>query len=322
MKSHTDRNDKSEDDPMYDVIIIGGGPAGLQAALTLGRLHRTTLLLDSGRYRNDPAAEMHNFVTHDGTPPAEFRRAARRDLDGYDTVEVVGEEVASVEPDDGAFVVRTTAGTAYDGARVILATGVRDTLPDIPGIEQLWGTVVAHCPFCHGHEFSGGTVAVLGGPHAPRLAGMLSRIAAEVLVLVHDHALTEDERAQLDRLGARVVAGRVGSISRAGDGARVEVGGDSLLVDGLFVATTITQATPFAEQLGLRRYESGAVEVDAFGHTSRAGVYAAGDLAHQPAYPMPLQSVLHAAGAGALAAMAAIQDVLATELTPAARLGA
>jgi len=300
---------------MYDVIVIGGGPAGLQAALTLGRLHRTTLLLDSGYYRNDPASHMHNFITHDGTPPEEFRMAARKDLSAYDTVEVLDDEVAKVATDGAGFVVATTGGTSYDARAVVLATGVRDTLPDIPGVDALWGSVVAHCPFCHGHELAGGTVAVQGGPHAPRLTAMMSRIAERLLVLAHDHPLTEDERAQVLLTGAEVVEGPITSVTPEGAGARIQVGDTSVHVDGFFVAGTIGQAAPFAEQLGLTLLPSGGIEVDAFGHTSMPRVYAAGDLAHQSVYPMPLASVLHAAAAGAMAAMGAIQDLLAEELT-------
>jgi thioredoxin reductase len=299
---------------MDDVIVIGGGPAGLQAALTLGRLHRSVTLVDSGRYRNDPADQMHNVVTHDGTPPAEFRLEARKDLAAYDTVEIVDDEVATVAPVSEGFTVTTTSGTSYAASGVILASGVRDTLPDIPGIEDLWGSLVAHCPFCHGHEFSGGRIAVQGGPHAPRLAAMLSRIASEVVVLTHDHELTTEERAQVERVGATVLEGRITSVARDADNAVIEVGGSTVPVAGFFVAGTISQSAPFAEQLGLTLLASGCVEVDAFGHTSRPGVYAAGDLAHQATYPMPLASVLVAASAGALAAMAAIQDLLASEM--------
>ena len=280
---------------MYDVIVIGGGPAGLQAALTLGRLHRTILLLDSGHYRNDPASEMHNFITHDGTPPEEFRLAARKDLAAYETVEVVDDEVATVTPDGAGFAVVTSGGASYDARAVILATGVRDTLPAIPGVDDLWGSVVAHCPFCHGHEFADGVVAVQEGPHATRLAAMLSRIAKQVVVL----------------------EGAVTSVTPEGSGARVTVGETSLYVDGFFVAGEIGQAAPFAGQLGLSLLPSGCIEIDAFGHTSRPRVYAGGDLAHQAVYPMPLASVLHAAAAGAMAAMGAIQDLIAEEL-PAA----
>ena len=122
---------------MYDVIVIGGGPAGLQAALTLGRVHRSCLVLDSGHYRNDPAAEMHNFISRDGTPPAELRAAARAELAAYDTVEVRTASVTAVEADDDGVRVRTEDGAVHEARRLLLATGMADSLPEVPG-----------CPSC------------------------------------------------------------------------------------------------------------------------------------------------------------------------------
>lgn len=204
---------------MHDVIIIGGGPAGLQAAQTLGRMHRRVLLLDSGSYRNAAAERMHNFLG-------------------------------------------------------------RDVLPEIPGIADLWGTVVAHCPFCHGHEFGGGVVAVQDGPDAER-------------VVVLD-------------------AGLIHSLEPYEDGAVVHMKDDQeVVVDGFFVASTFEQAAPFGADLELATLRSGCIEVDAFGRTSRPGVYAAGDLAHTAAFPMPLASVLTAAAAGLVAGASCVQEGIA-----------
>ena len=148
----------SEPDPSnnpaapYDVVVVGGGPAGLQAALTLGRMHRRVLLLDSGEYRNAPAEHMHNFVTHDGTPPAEFRAAARAELAAYATVTVRETAASAVVPDCAGFRVELGAeaggAASFTDRAVVLATGMRDTLPAIPGLEPLFGTVAAVCPYC------------------------------------------------------------------------------------------------------------------------------------------------------------------------------
>jgi thioredoxin reductase len=305
---------------MYDVIVIGGGPAGLQAALTLGRTHRSCLVLDSGTYRNASAAEMHNFLTHDGTPPSEFLQAARKDLSRYETVEVVDDAVDTVVASNGGFTVTTSAGSSHLGRRLVLATGLRDVLPDVPGMSGLWGTVVAHCPFCHGHELSGGTVAVQGGPHATRLAGMLSRIAGELVVLADGYEFTDDEIAALGRIGAEVRTGSPAALHAEGDGARVDLDdGSSVRVDGFFVKGSLEQTAPFAAALGLATLPSGAVEVDPFGRTSHPGVFAAGDLAHQAVYPMPLASVLNAASAGMLAGVAVLQDLVTDDFAlPAA----
>ncbi|GEP35278.1 hypothetical protein NSZ01_30460 [Nocardioides szechwanensis] len=304
----------------YDVIVVGGGPAGLQAALTLGRMHRSVLLLDSGSYRNDPTGHLHNFVTRDGTPPAEFRALAHRELDGYATVERRSATAASVEPagdnslGDG-FTVTLQDGSQALGRRVVLATGVRDTLPDVPGLGELFGGVAAHCPFCHGHEFAGGHVAVLGdGPHVSRIALMVLPIADRVSVLTGGATLDAPTVSQLERAGIVVRTDRVSGLSPSGDGARVAFAdGPAEEVAGIFVSTVLTQSAPFAERLGLAMLPSGGIEVDVMGRTSVPGVYAAGDLAHVAALPMAFASVLTAAAAGLVAGATCVADLLAID---------
>ena len=298
----------------YDVVVVGGGPAGLQAALTLGRMHRRVLLLDSGRYRNDPADLMHNFLTHDGRPPAELRALARAELAPYDTVEVRDALASSVVPDGDRWSVATDDGPV--GARlVLLATGVRDTLPDKPGLSGLYGTVAAHCPFCHAHEYAGTPVGVLGShPHVGRIAAMLAPIASEVIVLSDGGEVDQDNLAQLRSLGASVRTEVVAGFCRSPLGALVSfASGPDLEVGGVFVAPTFAQSAPFAADLGLDVLPSGCVEVDLMGRTSLAGVYAAGDLAHTAASPMPLSSVLAAAAAGQAAATACVADLIALD---------
>ncbi|CAN7160693.1 NAD(P)/FAD-dependent oxidoreductase [Terrabacter sp. LjRoot27] len=293
-----------------DVAVIGGGPAGLQAALTLGRIHRDAVLFDDGTYRNATVSHMHNVVAHDGTPPAEFRADARRQLTAYDTVTVREERVETVEELDGAFHLTVADGTTLTASAVILATGVRDTLPPVPGVDALWGDLVAHCPFCHGHELSGRRVGILGAANAPHLSALLGRIASELVVLA-DGADAPDGLPK----GATVRAERVVALERHDGGVRVVlegVDGEQVheQVAGLFVRPELHQSAPFAEQLGLELNPSGAVRVDEFGRSSRERVYCAGDMAHLPAYPMPMSSVVSAMAAGQLAASAAIMALL------------
>lgn len=271
----------------YDAIVIGGGPAGLQATLTLARVHRRVLMLDSGSYRNDPARHMHNVVTHDGTSPAEFRAAAQKELAAYDTVTVRTSAARSVEPDGDGF--RVSLGDEEVTARgIVLATGVRDTLPDKPGLAEVFGDVVAHCPFCHGHEFAGRPVAVVGS--ATHLAAIMAPVASTVTMVDED-----------------AVAG----FERAGDGVRLLLtDGTSAEYGGAFVSTRFEQAAPFAAQLGLATLESGCVEIDAMGRTSLPGVHAAGDMAHVAALPMPMASVMVAAASGQVAAGALVAQLL------------
>jgi thioredoxin reductase len=302
-----------------DVVVVGGGPAGLQAALTLGRMHRSVLLLDSGRYRNDWTEHMHNFATHDGRPPAEFRAAARKDLAAYDTVELHDAAATTVardgDGDGNRFRVELDDGTAVAARTVLLATGLRDTLPDVPGLDELFGTVAAHCPYCHGHEFSGTPVAVLGsGPHVAKVAFLVERIASRVVVLADGDELEAGVRRVLEHAGVEVRPEPVTGVQRDGDGARVSfASGSDEVVGGLFVAPTTAQAAPFAEQLGLATLSSGCVEIDPFGRTSEAGVFAAGDMAHSAALPMPQSAVLAAAAAGLTAATGVDGHLLAED---------
>jgi thioredoxin reductase len=280
---------------MFDTIVIGGGPAGLQAALTLGRMHRDVLLLDSGEYRNATAEHAHNFATHDGVAPAEIRRLARADLAAYATVELREAAVVRVERDTDGFTVHLT-GSVERSVALVLATGVRDALPDVPGVADAWGKEIAHCPFCHGHEFAGRTVALdAEGPHAERLTAMLARIGADTVP----------------------VFGRVQRVERRDGGLDLTLDDSQIHVDGMFIGPAFSQSAPFAEQLGLELNESGCVAVDAFQGTSVAGVFAAGDAAHVRDLPMPMSSVLTSQAAGLVAGAACVQYLLTSEAVAA-----
>jgi thioredoxin reductase len=189
---------------------------------------------------------------------------------------------------------------------------MRDTLPAIPGLEPLFGTVAAVCPYCHGHELSGKHVAVLGsGPHVTRVAFLLERIASRLTVLTDGADLDPGIRAQLDGAGVAVRPEPVKELSRSAAGATVSFAeGPAEEVGGIFVAAEFAQRAPFAEQLGLRMLASGAVEIDAMGRTSVPGVFAAGDMAHTAALPMPMASVLTAASSGLVAAASLDGDLL------------
>lgn len=296
---------------MRDVIVIGGGPAGLQAALTLGRVHRDVLLFDSGRYRNATVEHMQNFIGRDGTPPSELRAIARKELEAYETVEVRDVAVTSVASDGDEFLVSSDEEVLRARA-IVLATGVRDTLPETPGLQELWGREAAHCPFCHGHELAGRDVGILGsGPHTASLGALLSRIASSVVVLADGGEVADEDAAKLADLGIGVRPEPVSGLERADDGlvAHLHDAGTVELA-GVFVAPAMSQSAPFAEQLGLAMLPSSCIEIDELGRTSLPGVYAAGDLAHLAVLPKPLASVLNAAAAGQTAGSGCAHDLL------------
>jgi len=290
MDEKYDAQNDAQNDARYDAVVVGGGPAGLQATLTLARVHRRVLMVDSGHYRNDPAGHMHNVVTHDGTPPEEFRAAARKELAAYDTATVRDVAVSAIAPADGGFRVELGDEVVHTRG-VVLATGVTDTLPTLPGLPGLFGTVAAHCPFCHGHEFAGEVIGVaVAGEHAQMVERMLRPVGSAVVIvppaeLAAVHSV--DDGLELERT----------------DGTREHVA-------GLFISPTPHQRAPFAAQLGCGILPSGGVEIDGFGCTTVPGVYAAGDMAHTSAMPGPLVSLAAAIAAGQIAAAAVVRELL------------
>jgi thioredoxin reductase len=280
-----------------DILIVGGGPAGLQAALSVGRVHRDAVLLDDGRYRNATVAHMHNLIGADGTPPEEFRSRARTEIGAYETVRVMNERASGSVAADGGFVTTLDGGGVVRSRTIVLATGVRDELPPVPGLAEVWGGRVAHCPFCHAHEFAGGRFGILGTAAAAHLSVMLGPIAGSVVVL----PLEGDDTDRPEVVGMRDTGSAL-EVTLA-DGS-VEV------VDVAFVAPTLRQRSELPAQLGLELNPSGCVRVDEFQRTSVPGVLAAGDMAHLLAYPMPMASVASATAAGQLAASAAIMHLM------------
>ncbi|RIQ11592.1 NAD(P)/FAD-dependent oxidoreductase [Jiangella rhizosphaerae] len=301
---------------MNDVIIIGAGPAGLSAALTLGRMHRETVLLDAGSGRNAPAAAVHNLLLGEGLAPAELRRRAREQLAPYPSVRVVDAEVSEVAP-GARFAVTLATGERVTARRLLLATGVRDELPPVEGLAERWGRSVFHCPYCHGFEVTGRRVVVLGGgPARARLAVQLRRSFADDVVLCAGGPPGLDD-ATAAVVAAHGIAVREEPVLRLDDDAVVlaagDDDGDSIAADAVFVPTTVRQRAPFAADLGCALLPDGAVEVDEFGRTSVPGVYAAGDLAHRATLPMPVSAVVAAMAAGTVAAAMLDQDLLAAD---------
>ncbi|GAA1726696.1 NAD(P)/FAD-dependent oxidoreductase [Aeromicrobium alkaliterrae] len=310
------------DDHLYDALVIGGGPAGLQATLTLARVHRTVLHVDSGVYRNAPERHMHNLITHEGQDPADLRAAARRDIAAYDTVTSLSARVASLAGAAGDFTATFEDGSTRRARHVVLATGVRDELPAVPGVAELWGRGVAHCPFCHGHELTGRATGAIGTDPARllHLAGFFGRIAESFTLFSHGTELDAETAALAAAYGATVRPEVVERVEENGDGVVVHLaGGEALALGGVFVAPTVHQAAPFAEQLGVEVSPTGGILLDGFGRTSVAGVYAAGDAAHHRDLPMAMASVGTAIGAGLTAGGACVADLMAAErpaLTP------
>ena len=298
---------------MYDAIVIGAGPAGLQAALTLGRMHRSALVLDTGEYRNGTVKHMHNVIASDGTPPAEFRATARAQLAEYSTIELRDAAAERIDGSADDFAVRLADGSVEHARRVVLATGAADDLPAVRGLDELWGRRAFTCPFCDGHEFAGQDIGILGASaRTAHLISMLAPIVANITVFPIDEQPTDEDRAALDATRARLHPDLVGAVAAEGDRVRVTAGDEGLDVAGLFVAAgSVRQRASFADDLGLRMLPSGAIEIDDFGQTSTPGILAAGDIAHRATLPGAMASVIQSAAAGQMAAARVVQELSA-----------
>jgi thioredoxin reductase len=304
---------------MHDAIIVGGGPAGLAAALTLGRSRRRVLLLDAGQGRNAPAAAVHNLLAHDGTPPEELRRIGREQLTRYPSVELRQGTVDGVHAlADEGFRLQLGGGERVEARRLLLATGLADELPAIDGLVPLWGRSAFHCPYCHGFEVSGRRLAVLGaGPERVRLALQLTRFTDD-LVLCTDGEPLDPKPAEL--LAANGVRVRDEPVARfEGDDGRLErivlEGGELLDRDAVFIATVLHQRSDLAARLGCTTLADGCVEVDELAGTSVPGVYAAGDMAHRAALPRPFAAVSWASASGTLAGAMLDQELVAADFS-------
>lgn len=298
----------------YDVVIVGTGPAGLSAALTLGRARRSTLLIDGGPGRNAPSDGVHNFLSRDGISPSDLRAIALEQLDSYDTVEIRVAVAERAQAINGEFDLVLAGGDSVRARRVLLATGVVDELPAIPGLAERWGHGVVHCPYCHGWERREGPLAVLAlGEAGVRQAIHLRRFSPDVVLCVGaDFELDEEQRELLVAADVAVLDKALAGVG--GDDTSLEwlafADGSRLDRSALFVHAPVRQRSDVPVQLGCRILDDGAVEINDLGQTSVPGVYAAGDMARRPALPLPGAQVIIAAAEGTLAAVVIDQELL------------
>src|SRR5688500_4409293 len=270
----------------YDVVVVGGGAAGLGGALMLGRSRRSVLVIDAGEPRNAPASGVHGFLTRDGTDPAALLQVGREEVRGYGA-RVLDGRVASAESFDGGFTVTLEDGRRFGARRLLVATGLVDELPDVPGVRERWGRDVLHCPYCHGWEVRAQPIGVLAtGPLAIHQALLFRQRTDDVVLFTHTAAAPMP--GQAEQLAAR------GGRGVAGAGAALEAVDDHLagvrLDDGPVVGRRAVALGPrmFArssllESLGLRPvpHPSGMGEsfaADATGRTDVPGIWLAGNV--------------------------------------------
>lgn len=268
-----------------DAIIIGGGFAGLSAALQLARARRRITVLDTGEPRNRFAARSHGFLAQDGRPGRDILAEARRQLAAYGTVTFRNAPAKRLDGERDAFSVVTGDGSRIEGRRVLLATGFEDRLPDIPGLAERWGRTVLHCPYCHGYEVGGGPIGVLARTaEAARFAAVVADWGDVTLFTNMVPEPNEEALAVLAARKVRLRPGRVTAIADGPDGMlSVETGpGIPTLVKALFVMPEagVRSAIPAGRGLKLKETPVGSIlATDDTGQTSLPGLYAAGDIA-------------------------------------------
>jgi len=270
----------------YDAAVIGGSWAGLSAAMQLARARRRVLVVDAGRPRNRFARTSHGFLGQDGRTPAEILETARAQVLAYPTAELRRDEVTRAESHDGAFAITLASGDAARARRLVLATGVVDELPEVPGLRERWGQSVLHCPYCHGYEVAGGRLGVLGvGEMSMHQALLLPDWSADVTLFTNGtFEPTDVQRDALCARGVRVETRLLAELVGDGaalTGARLD-GGETVPLDALFTVPRTRMASPLAERLGCE-FDEGPVgpviRTDERKETTVPGVFAAGDAA-------------------------------------------
>jgi thioredoxin reductase len=291
-----------------DVVIIGGGAAGLSAALVLGRARRRVVVVDAGTPRNAPAAHMQGFLSRDGTPPADLLRAARAEVGSYG-VEIVADRVTDART---GFTVGLAGGRTIETRHVLVTTGAVDELPDVDGARERWGRDFLHCPYCHGWEVRDQPLGVLvTGPGSVEYAQLIRQWSDDVVLFTDTHAVTDAERTALDARGIAIVDGRVERLVVADDRLRAVQLADGRTVPraAVFIRPSL-HAHPDspAAALGCELVAGGLVRVDADGRTSVPGVWAAGNAAN------PRAQVITAAGEGSAVAIAINTELVADDV--------
>jgi len=294
---------------MLDCAIVGGGPAGLSAALVLGRSRRNIVLFDNNNPRNRVTKESHGYLTRDGIKPSEFKRIAVEEILKYPSIQLRETEIINIQKLSDGFELETESGERVQARKVILATGLKEVFPEIQGLHDFYGKSLFNCPFCDGWELRDKPlIAVSEHPGIFQKAKLLYNWSRDLVVCTNGHNYLETEQKDvLQSKGIRVIEtpiaafeGQNGNLERVvfTDGSKIERSG------GFIVPIWLPKAT-FSEQLGYKLNKAGGIATDEMGRSSVKGLYAAGDAS----YVGPSQ-LIYAAASGSKTAMAVVADLV------------
>ncbi|MET4782211.1 NAD(P)/FAD-dependent oxidoreductase [Glaciihabitans sp. UYNi722] len=286
----------------FDIVIIGGGPGGLSAALVASRARRSVLVLDEGSPRNRTAHDAHGFISREGINPLELREIARAEVTGFGA-EISTARVASVVREDGAFRIETDGGDTVTAGYVVVATGLRDELPAVPGLQENWGVEVILCPYCHGWEVKDRRLGVLANDvRSLHQVQLIRQWSSDVTLFTHDLAEPDvEDAARLNARGIRRVPGRVERVERREKGLVIVRDDGETEVDALFIAPRFVPNDEILLSLGAETEDTPMgrfVRTDGTGATTVPGLWAVGNVAD------PGSLIVHAASMGSKAASA------------------
>lgn len=297
---------------MHDVIVVGGSYAGISAALQLARARKSVLVIDAGERRNRFADESHGFLAQDGAPPSRIAEEAKTQLLAYPTVRWAAARAVDAAGQADAFTVTTDDGARHAGRRIVLALGVEDVLPAIPGLAEQWGAGAFGCPYCHGYELGGDPVAVIAtGPASIHHATIVSEWGPTTLFTNGALVPGDAEAADLARRGMAIDATPIAKVKGArGTPALGLADGRTLIFAGLFVTASVRIVSDLPQRLGCAMNDTPIgrlVKVDGMQATSVPGVFACGDAAN------PMASIALAVGTGAMAGAAVHRSMIFPE---------
>ena len=270
-----------KDNKNTEVIILGGSYAGLSAAMALGRSLRNVLIIDSGLPCNRQTPHSHNFLTQDGEKPAEIVRKAKEQVLGYPTVSWLEDTAVKAEKTQHGFLITTASGQSFTAKRLVVATGIKDMLPDLKGFAECWGISVVHCPYCHGYEIRNKKTGILAnGEKAFHLASLVNNLTDDLTILTSGQAdFSPEQLAKFEKHQIKVLETEIAEIEHEHGVLKNLLfrDGSKASFDAIYVSVPFKQHSDIPASLGCELTEHDHIKIDHLQRTSIPGVYACGD---------------------------------------------